>query len=340
MSDTAATAFGARDFEPPPVPETGLTVLPDVMTPEAFEARIKLEGRMRKILTAYVKDNLKEGHHYYTKLGNQELEKPGLKKEGAYNIASLFKLIFGPPVQNERYFEDGHYQCDTTIDIFNGMGERIATGVGICTTRESKYRWRKESRTCPDCGAAAIFKDKKREGGWYCWTKRDGCGAQFKAGDPRIEEQQIGRVENTDLADSYNTVRKMSLKRAQTGGICQVPLVSEIFAPHEDDEDDDDRDHSPANTRTNRENQPRSNGSGQSSAPQPVQQQVNSIKTVVDLTKKLVENHGVEPTALVEQFLPEDIGRFEDLSEEQAAGIAPLLVSLINSKLEEKRSQR
>jgi hypothetical protein len=310
-------------------PNDALAVLPDIGSPEAFQARIERDERMRHILRDYVKRNMHEGHHFYTELGSTKLEKPALKGDGAHQIASLFKLIFGQPHQEEKYFDDGHYQCKTTIDIFNAEGFRIATGLGICTTRESKYRWRKESRTCPDCGAAAIFKDNKSpQGGWYCWMKRDGCGAKFQADDPAIEEQKIGRVENTDLADSYNTVAKMSLKRAKVGGICQVPLVSELFVPDDADDDED----LPAKTQS-REVKPQPlNQKNAAKAPSVPQ----SIAKAVDLANKLVLNHGVEPEDLARQFLPENVESFDKLNELQAAAVVPSLVELLNAKVNGK----
>jgi hypothetical protein len=316
----------------------GLAVLPDIGSPEAFKARIDREEQMRKILQDYVRRNMKAGHHFYTELGSTKLEKPALKQEGAHNVASLFKLIFGVPVQEEKYFDDGHYQCKTTIDVYNAQGERIATGLGICTTKESKYRWRKESRTCPTCGAPAIFKDNQSPTiAWYCWAKRDGCGAKFKkdsAEAKQIEEQKIGRIENPDLADSYNTVTKMSLKRAKVGAICQVPLVSEIFAPGEDDEDDDDN-QPPAKAKA----AAATSNTSAPSAPPLTPQQESFVKKAAELANKLVTTYGVEMEDLSTQFLPEGVARFEDLTEDQAEPIVGNLVELVNSKISEQKKK-
>ena len=332
MNDTQSTAAVAVVS---PVPETdnSLAVLPDIGSPEAFKARIEREQQMRNILRDYVKQNLKEGHHFYTELGTTKLEKPALKGDGAHNICSLFKLIFGVPQQQETYFPDGHYQVRTTIDIFNVNGDRISTGIGICTTRESKYRWRKESRTCPDCGMAAIFKDNQSaEGGWYCWKKRDGCGAKFKAGDARIVDQQIGRVENTDLADSYNTVAKMSLKRAKVGAVCQVPLVSELFVPGEDDEDE-----GTAGTPARHEPKGRTASARRSDEPadKSVRGPASATAKAVELARKLIEQ-GVEEEDLVRQFLPEGVATFDQLNDLQAAAVVPGLAELLNAKVNGK----
>jgi hypothetical protein len=334
MNEQSTAAVMTVDGSPvPDVQNNALAVLPDIGSPEAFKARIAREEQMRKILRDYVQRNLVEGHHFYTELGSTKLEKPALKGDGAHNIASLFKLIFGPPHQEEKYFDDGHYQCRTTIGVFNIDGACIATGIGICTTREAKYRWRKESRKCPDCGVEAIMKDNKSlQGGWYCWAKRNGCGAKFVAADPRITEQQIGRVENTDLADSYNTVAKMSLKRAKVGGICQVPLVSELFVPDDDGDADDETDRQP-------QQRPAANNTQQRRTPQPAATTApekpsvpQSVGKAMALAKKLVDDHSVDPEELAVQFLPEGVARFDDLNELQAATIVPALAELLTAK--------
>ena len=90
------------------------------------------------------------------------------------------------------------------------MGE----GVGSCSSWETKYRWRKVERICPRCGKANIRKSQHEEG-WYCWTKTEGCGARFAAGDTTIESQEAGRKPNPDMADVVNTVLKMAYKRSK-----------------------------------------------------------------------------------------------------------------------------
>ena len=79
---------------------------------------------------------------------------------------------------------------------------------------ESKYRWRQAKRQCPSCGAEAIIRGKAEYGGgWLCWKKQNGCGAKFAATAPEIVAQVADRIENPDLADTFNTVLKMAKKR-------------------------------------------------------------------------------------------------------------------------------
>jgi hypothetical protein len=95
---------------------------------------------------------------------------------------------------------------------------------------ESKFRWRNAARKCPICGKETIIKGKDEYGGgWVCYKKKDGCGATFEDNDDRITGQIIGKVENTDIADVYNTVIKMSKKRAYVDATITACAASDIF---------------------------------------------------------------------------------------------------------------
>src|ERR1700677_3403164 len=80
----------------------------------------------------------------------------------------------------------------------------VARSEGSCSSREEKYRYRKASRVCPECGQATIIKGKTEYGGgWICWKKAgksDGCGAKFKDGDKQIESQPEGKALNPNIA--------------------------------------------------------------------------------------------------------------------------------------------
>ena len=286
---------------------------------EDFQARIENEEKMRVVLKDYVKRNMKPGYHFSDKIGTQQLAKPMLLQDGCRNICSLFKLTYGVPDVYETQLEGGHYRVRVHIKLYNQQGFQVASGDATCSTRETKYAYRKGERVCPKCDTPAIRKDnKKAEGGWYCWSKLDGCGAQFPANEPAIVEQQIGRVDNPDVSDVENTVLKMAVKRAKSSAVYDVPLVSEIFAP------DDDQQPEP----------PKSKAQSQKQDPQP-QPKESVVDNVVGLAAKLTAR-GLEIEDLVVQFLPEGTARFEDLTDEQALAIQPAMVELLNAKLKEK----
>jgi hypothetical protein len=106
----------------------------------------------------------------------------------------------------------------------------------MCSTRESRYAKRKAERVCPQCGMPAIIKGKQEYGGgWVCFKKKDGCGAKFRDDDASITGQVVGTIENPDLPDSWNTVVKMSEKRARVDAVLAVTGASALFTQDVED---------------------------------------------------------------------------------------------------------
>lgn len=121
------------------------------------------------------------------------------------------------------------YEC-RLIEADTGIAIPGGRGLGLCTSFESAFRWRKAERLCPECGKAAIIKGKDEYGGgWLCFKKKDGCGAKFSDGDKRIEDQQAGRVENPDIFDQINAIMKRAKKRSLGDAIKGAANVSEYF---------------------------------------------------------------------------------------------------------------
>jgi len=171
---------------------------------------------------------MKESVHFGTIPGCGD--KPTLLKPGAEKLLMTFQLCSDHDVEMKD-LGNGHreYLVKTPIRTPNGI--LLATGLGSCSTMESKYRWRDSSKKCPACGKAAIIKGKEEYGGgWICFKKKDGCGAKFNDGDQKIESQSSGRVENADLADTYNTVLKMAKKRSMVDGTLAATGSSDFFA--------------------------------------------------------------------------------------------------------------
>jgi hypothetical protein len=109
-------------------------------------------------------------------------------------------------------------------------GQVFGEGVGLCSTLESRYRYRHAERTCPNCGKAAIIKGKAEYGGGFiCFAKKGGCEAKFGDKDPQILNQEVGKVENADIADVYNTTLKMAKKRAHIDAVLTATAASGIF---------------------------------------------------------------------------------------------------------------
>lgn len=169
-------------------------------------------------------------------------DKPTLLKPGAEKLSTFFGLtpMFIPISVVEDWTGDEHkgeaffyyrYRCE-----LHRTGNLVASSEGSCNTWESKYRYRKGERVCPSCGKPAIKKSKYPPKGrpsdlpgWYCFSKADGCGAEFDANDKRIIDQEVGRILNPDVADQVNTVQKMAQKRSLIAATLLAVNASEFF---------------------------------------------------------------------------------------------------------------
>lgn len=168
--------------------------------------------------------------------------KPTLLKPGAEKLCLTFRLA--PTYAIEQLKDGDHLTVLSTCTLTHiPSGQVYGAGMGSCSTREGKYAYRSASRKCPECGKEAIIKGKEEYGGgWVCFKKKDGCGAKFDDNDEAITSQAAGKIPNDNLPDTYNTVLKMSNKRALVAAVLNVTAASDIFTQ----DIEDMTDHSPA----------------------------------------------------------------------------------------------
>jgi hypothetical protein len=189
-----------------------------------------------QVIHAAMKEAMQEGIHYGKIPG---VDKPTLLKPGAEKLLVLFRLA--PEYDSEKiWHDDGHLTVMVKCSLRHiPTGLKIAEGEGLCTTRESRYAWRKGGRLCPVCNQPAIIKGKAEYGGgWLCYGKKGGCGAKWEDGTPEAEEFEnanLDRVANPDLPDSYNTVLKMGDKRALLAAILNGTAASDVFTQDMED---------------------------------------------------------------------------------------------------------
>ena len=165
-------------------------------------------------------------------------QKPTLLKPGAEKIAKLLKLSDQYEILDKAEdWEQPLFRYLIKCRLVHlETGWLISEGLGECNSMESKYRWRESKRKCPVCGAEAIIKGKEQYGGgWICFKKIGGCGEKWEAGDPEIEAQQIGRVENDDIYSQVNTILKMAKKRALVDAALSAGRLSDIFTQDTED---------------------------------------------------------------------------------------------------------
>lgn len=204
-----------------------------------MKASIEADMEQRALLKEYIKLNMVEGTDYGTIPGTP---KPTLYKPGAEKLCDLYRCE--PDIQITDRVQDWdkgffHYEFKYTLKA-RDTGYVHAVGVGSCNTREGRYRWRKAERTCPDCKQPAILKSKFDDGGYYCYGKKGGCGAKFADGDPAIEDQPTGKVENDDVFTFVNTVLKMAKKRAHVDAAIALARCSDMFTQDVEDMQHDD----------------------------------------------------------------------------------------------------
>jgi hypothetical protein len=190
-----------------PVPNSAPFIVMGEMSVEAVvERKRKIDDVMKCVM--------REGEHYGTIPGCGS--KPTLFKAGAEVLATTFGLA--PRfeiVQSDLPNDHREYRITCTLIHF-ATGANVGEGVGVCSTMESRYRWRHAERACPKCKKTAIIKGREEwGGGWVCHVKRGGCGEKYIDGTAEIESQKVGRVENKNPADEYNAVLKIAKKRAQ-----------------------------------------------------------------------------------------------------------------------------
>lgn len=183
-----------------------------------------------QLIHQVMSDVMKKDEHYGIIPGT---DKPTLYKAGAEKLCLTFRL--DPQYEVDQVSDGDHLTVFSKCTIYHSpSGNRLGSGCGSCSTKESKYAYRKAYKKCPKCSNESIFKSKDGTG-WYCWTKKGGCGAQFPNGDKTIESQKEGRVPNEDIADQYNTVLKMANKRSLVAAVLNVTAASDIFTQDLDD---------------------------------------------------------------------------------------------------------
>lgn len=187
------------------------------------------------LIQELMSDLMIRGEHYGKITG---CEKEILFKSGAEKICMMFRLA--PEYHIERRDLTGdHVEYIITCKLRNiRTNEQWGEGVGSCSTMEKKYRWRDEQRGCPQCGGK-LRKDKSLQNGlqsgWYCWIKQGGCGWTGEISNIKSE-----KIENPDIADTWNTVLKIAKKRALVDATLTATACSDIFTQDLDPQKNND----------------------------------------------------------------------------------------------------
>lgn len=175
--------------------------------------------------------SMKDGQHYGKIPGCGD--KPTLLKPGAEKLSLLFRLR--PVIDNDRDIRivelpNNHREVFVYCHIMNANGVELATGIGSSTTMESKHRYRGGERIGTGQPVPKGYWDAKKAGDTAKMKELIGQGMGVAKIDGAWQIAEIGeKMENPDIADTYNTVLKMAKKRAYVDGILSATAASDIF---------------------------------------------------------------------------------------------------------------
>lgn len=191
-----------------------------------------------------MKSVMKDGEHFGIIPGTGS--KPSLYKPGAEKLCFVFRLA--PEYEIERDdFPNLHREYRVRCRLRNmASGSIVGEGVGSCSTMESKYRYRNVSDY--DVTESPIPKDAKEKKADY---RKQGFGMKKIDGEWKwVRYKSEGKVENPDIADTYNTVLKMAKKRAHVDATITACAASDIFTQDVEEmvPEEDSRHEEPPNT--------------------------------------------------------------------------------------------
>ena len=226
-----------------------------VIEPGSHELNPAQVKQQMSMLTELMESVLKKDVHYGPIPGCGD--KPAIFLPGAQKLGMMFNL--GPRYKIESADEGGgHRQYEVVCELYHrGTGRFIGEGVGVCTTMESKYRYRSEATGQDVPSDYWKHRDKELLGGPSFTPKKiDGKWKIFQ------------RVEHDNPADYYNTVKKIAKKRAYNDAILTSTAASDIFVP-DDETDGLGDDPSPVGEPERKVDQPQSRSGNAATTDQP-----------------------------------------------------------------------
>ena len=199
------------------------------MSPETVVRQVSLVQQV-------MKQAMKDGEHFGVIPGCQ---KPSLFKSGAEKLSLTFRLAPSYEVLQANG-ENGHreYRVNCTLTHIP-TGQVFGQGVGVCSTMESKYRYRGGEKIGTGKPVPKEYWNLKKDGKakeaqdliggrGYSAAKVEGIWQVCETGE---------KQENPDIADTYNTVLKMAKKRAHVDAVLTATAASDIFTQDVEDMD-------------------------------------------------------------------------------------------------------
>lgn len=185
------------------------------LTPDDLVAQAK---KIQQVL----KEVMKEGYHYGLIPGCGD--KPALLKPGAEKLCLLFRLAPTYTVEVQD-LGNGHREYQVTCRLHHiPSGDFIGSGLGTCSTMESKYLFRTQNTRKPVPGDYWKYRDPELLG-----------GPQYSPRKIEGKWMILEKIKHDNPADYYNTCLKMGEKRSLIGAIRVATGASDIFIHESDD---------------------------------------------------------------------------------------------------------
>lgn len=167
-------------------------------------------------IQSLMKSVMKEGEHYGVIPGCGN--KPTLLQPGAQKLALTFGFAAKYDIEKTN-LQGTHREYESTCTLVHRQsGNLVGEGVGVCSTTEGKYRYRSENTNMP----------VPRE----YWDTKDISLLGGPGHHPRKVQGKwmiFHRVDHDNPADYWNTVKKMSKKRAFVDAVLTATAASDIF---------------------------------------------------------------------------------------------------------------
>ncbi len=182
-----------------------------------------------KLIQQVMSDVMRDGEHYGKVPGCGD--KPTLLQPGAEKLAMVFRLAPSYTITARELSHDHReYLVECNLSSIE-TGQLVGAGVGLCSTMESKYRYRNVSDF--EITGDQIPADSKERKAEY---RRQGFGMKKVDGVWEwVRYTDTGKTENPDIADTFNTVLKMAKKRALVDAVKSTVAASDIFTQDVED---------------------------------------------------------------------------------------------------------
>lgn len=194
-----------------PADSRTVAVIPQSGQVQAYEAPLTpaILIERRALIKAAITEVMVEGVHFGVIPGTN---KHSLLKDGAELLLSMFHIAVEPVVEDLCTPTEVRWKVEAR-GIAMGTGMYLGSGIGVCSSNEEKYRWRRA-------------KTRKEFDKMY---ERDPGMVRIKYGEYNGRETEDYQVRQSPY-DAYQTILSMADKRASVALCKRVLAASECLS--------------------------------------------------------------------------------------------------------------